>query len=494
MVDFMWLISRALPVPMVSKRARRRLLVGLAAYTLVCADAEAHAFGALYNLPVPFTLYAYGATLALAVSFVLLALLSRQAAPILLVSDEKVNDGSIKGQIGLFVLVVTVIVGYAGPPVPDASLSFNIFWIQLLLGLQYFSVVAGNVFGPFNPWRELSTLVEKRLPRRRQHPLEHLPEHWGDYYVFVLFYALVWIELFGNLTPKGLATVLLVYTIANCMGSLLVGKERWYANFELFGAFFSLAGSAALHLIRSSSPRGPALRTRLEFLPVRSVGSMLFMAFMLSATAFDGIRDTQLFVSLFWVSIYNHLTPYIGTNIVESFPLLQRIFHAFNWACLALSPLPFLLALYAVGACSRQLTGASQTTLEIARSFLPSLIPIAVAYNFVHYFTLLFSEGPRFFQLLSDPIGRGWNLFGTADSDLSIMIPINMIWHIQVSVVLLGHIFSVYVAHLIALRIFTSRRKAVVSQFPMMGLMVLYTTAGLWILSQPLTTASALVR
>jgi hypothetical protein len=402
MVDFTWLISRALPVPMVSKRARRHVLVGLVAYTLVRGDAEAHAFGALYNLPVPFSLYAYGAALALGVSFVLLALLSRQAAPIPLVSEKEMNDGSVKGQIGLFLLAVTVMVGYAGPPVPDASLSVNIFWIQLLLGVQYLSVVVGNVFEPFNPWRELSTLVEKLLPRRRQHPLEYLSEHWGDFYVFLLFYALVWIELFGELTPKGLANILLLYTIANCVGSLLVGKEKWFANFELFGAFFSLAGSAALHLIRSSSTRRPALRTRLEFLSARSVGSMLFMAFMLSATAFDGIRDTQLFVWLFWVLIYNHLTPYIGTNIVETFPLLQRIFHAFNWACLALSPLPFLLSLYAVGACSRWLTGASQTTLEIARSFLPSLIPIAVAYSFVHYFTLLFSEAPRFVQLLSD--------------------------------------------------------------------------------------------
>jgi hypothetical protein len=88
----------------------------------------------------------------------------------------------------------------------------------------------------------------------------------------------------------------------------------------------------------------------------------------------------------------------------------------------------------------------------------------------------------------------GWNLFGTAGSDMRIMIPINMIWHIQVSVVILGHIVSVYVAHLIALRIFQSKRSAVLSQLPMMGLMVAYTTVGLWILSQPLTTEWALVR
>src|ERR1700741_1640186 len=104
MVDFTWLISRALPVPIGSKRARRHVLGGLGTYTVVRGAAEAHAFGALYNLPVPFSLYAYGAALALGVSFVLLALLSRQAAPIPLVSEKEMNDGSVKGQIGLFLL------------------------------------------------------------------------------------------------------------------------------------------------------------------------------------------------------------------------------------------------------------------------------------------------------------------------------------------------------------------------------------------------------
>lgn len=42
-------------------------------------------------------------------------------------------------------------------------------------------------------------------------------------------------------------------------------------------------------------------------------------------------------------------------------------------------------------------------------------------------------------------------------------------------------------AHLIALRVFRSRKAAILSQVPMLILMVCFTVAGLWILAQPLT-------
>jgi hypothetical protein len=40
-------------------------------------------------------------------------------------------------------------------------------------------------------------------------------------------------------------------------------------------------------------------------------------------------------------------------------------------------------------------------------------------------------------------------------------------------------------AHLIALRLFDSPRKAVISQIPLAALMVFYTGFGLWLLSTP---------
>ena len=61
------------------------------------------------------------------------------------------------------------------------------------------------------------------------------------------------------------------------------------------------------------------------------------------------------------------------------------------------------------------------------------------------------------------------------------------VWHVQVGLILLGHVVSVYVAHRIALRVFETRRQALISQLPMLLLMMAFTVAGLWILAQPLT-------
>jgi hypothetical protein len=49
-----------------------------------------------------------------------------------------------------------------------------------------------------------------------------------------------------------------------------------------------------------------------------------------------------------------------------------------------------------------------------------------------------------------------------------------------------GHVIAVYLAHVLALRGFEKRRSALLSQYPMLALMVFYTFAGLWILAQPI--------
>ena len=63
-----------------------------------------------------------------------------------------------------------------------------------------------------------------------------------------------------------------------------------------------------------------------------------------------------------------------------------------------------------------------------------------------------------------------------------------VVWHTQVAAIVVGHIVSVYIAHLQALALFPDRRTAVISQLPVLLLMVLFTAVGLWILSLPLNS------
>ena len=59
-----------------------------------------------------------------------------------------------------------------------------------------------------------------------------------------------------------------------------------------------------------------------------------------------------------------------------------------------------------------------------------------------------------------------------------------MIWYVAVTAVVLRHVLAVYIAHVIAIRVFRDRAWALRSQIPMLILMVAYTImASLWILS-----------
>lgn len=55
-----------------------------------------------------------------------------------------------------------------------------------------------------------------------------------------------------------------------------------------------------------------------------------------------------------------------------------------------------------------------------------------------------------------------------------------------------GHVASVWIAHVEALRLFGSVRLALRSQLPLLLLMVAFTVSGLWILAQPFSPGISL--
>jgi hypothetical protein len=57
---------------------------------------------------------------------------------------------------------------------------------------------------------------------------------------------------------------------------------------------------------------------------------------------------------------------------------------------------------------------------------------------------------------------------------------------VAVGAVVVGHVVAVYLAHAMALSAFGGRRAALLSQIPIVALMVCYTMLSLWILSQPI--------
>ncbi|HEY3003141.1 MAG TPA: hypothetical protein VGJ44_12410, partial [Kribbellaceae bacterium] len=115
--------------------------------------------------------------------------------------------------------------------------------------------------------------------------------------------------------------------------------------------------------------------------------------------------------------------------------------------------------------------------------FAHSVVPIALGYVVAHYLTLFVLEGQRTAILVSDPLSRGWNLFGTGllAVNTGIANHSTAIATAQVAAVLTGHVLGVVSAHDRAVALFP-RRSALAGQLPLLVVMVGYTVGGLTLL------------
>ena len=86
---------------------------------------------------------------------------------------------------------------------------------------------------------------------------------------------------------------------------------------------------------------------------------------------------------------------------------------------------------------------------ELARSFAHTLIPIALAYLVAHYFSaFLYQEQAQFTYILSDPLGHGSDLFGTAGGGINYgIVSSNTVWYVQVAALVIGHVTALTLAH-----------------------------------------------
>jgi hypothetical protein len=487
---------------------RRWQLVWFAVLAVLVAPAAAHIAQVPYNLPVPFSMYAYGATGALVASFVVVGYFARTAPAGRGEVGRNVTEHPVVrvvasggGRLVLRILAVAALAlsiasGFGGTS--QASLAFNItfFWIICLLGYTYLTALIGDWYPLINPWQALAEWCfgAARAPAgKRPYP------GWLGYYPALFWYLLlIWLELSGKSTPRALSWALVVYSVATLAGAWYFGVGVWMRYGEVFGVFFRMVAKMAPVDV-DAQPATIAVRLRAPFSGCVQerpdhFSLVLFVLFMLSSTAFDGVHETLAWVSLFWRDIYPILAAVIATHSKRQYLVLVNFFYYWQWLMLFVSPLFYLAIYWGFIAATRRVTRSDRSVRELALAFTFSLIPIAFVYNVSHYFTEFVGQAPAILSALSDPFARGWNLFGTRDLDwANYMFDAGTVWHTQVWLILAGHIVSVYLAHLEALRIFRSRREATISQLPMLLLMMALTTIGLWILSLPIAAGQVML-
>lgn len=464
--------------------------------------ATAHSFGQVYNLPVPFWLYAWGAGAALAASFLVAAVCMTSHATAghrqRRIDDwrgirllRRMRLGTLARLIAVALLGLCIATGVFGSQQPYGNFNMTFFWIVYTLGLTYCVALAGNLDAIVNPWWALASWLAQLWPAYGHGWLTY-PARAGHWPAVLLYIGFIWVELFGGTDPASLAHWLAGYTVFNLIGVGVFGINNWFRHVELFAVFFRVVGRMGVLDIhpRAAGLRPIALRPPGAGLlaPAAGWAMLVFILFMAASTAFDGLKVTLAWHRLFWVDAYHAgLKDIAGTNPLAAYPHMTRWFRWFNTACLMLAPALYFGVYMVFIALMRALTRQPPSLRTLALAFGPSLLPIALAYHFTHYYTLLQTQGVKIVRLASDPFGFGWDLLGTGDWLARTIIPnAGTVWHVQVIGIVIGHVISVIIAHRVALAMFGNRRDAVISQIPMLGLMIALTVGGLWILSQPL--------
>jgi hypothetical protein len=219
-----------------------------------------------------------------------------------------------------------------------------------------------------------------------------------------------------------------------------------------------------------------------------AVSSMALVLVMLSSVTFDGLLATPLWGRVAqWMLLSEDLRPLILLLQNVTGNAIAAVSSIALVAFLVMFQMMYLLfsTLMYFSAPAQARSGLS--IQEVARLFVLSLVPIALAYHLAHYLSFFLIVGQYMIPLASDPFGVGWDLFGTGLYMVNIgVVNARFVWITSVIAIVLGHIIAVFLAHVMAMRTFSSSHAALRSQIPMLFLMVGYTMLSLWILAQPI--------
>jgi hypothetical protein len=438
----------------------------------------AHGLVQRSSLPIPEWLFGWAAAIVLCVSFVALAALwpkPRLEHPGWrpLPGGRALGSRAVEvigGAIGVALLALVLVTGYAGPPTPLDNFAptfvFIIFWV----GLVFASVLFGDLFRLFNPWRASGRVV---LRGREPRPY---PEWLGRWPAAVGLFIFTWIELASGWGehPATLATAVAGYSVITLAAMAVYGVEPWARHGEAFSVYFNLFSRMSVFETRD---RVVGVRPFLGGLPRLDpiAGTVTLVVVMIGTVTFDGLSQGQLWRDLA-VQLNDGLAS-LGVGIETTPKLVATIGLLIGVAIVG--------GFYRLGIEGARSVGGDHDAEELRLRFIHTLVPIAMVYVAAHYLTFLLFEGQSILYLASDPLGDGWNLFGTASSAIDYgLLSQNAAWYLQVGFVVLGHVAALVLAHDRALVLYPSPKLAVRSQYWMLAIMVGFTSLALWLLAQ----------
>jgi hypothetical protein len=402
----------------------------------------AHGFGGTNGLPLPRWLLGY--TLAFTVVIALITLRILRNKPRHRVDPRPTPERHHRPQfvatrvIGLAAFVFVFAAAAFGVDDSGANIAILSVIVVFWLGGQVAALVLGDWYWWFNPMDTIAALVVRRDREGADAP--------ADVTAAVFLFSFLWFVFaypeFYPPAPHELAWYLAAYTVAVVAGATVWGRS-WVRDGEGFGALFAAIGGLA-----------PWRRSRGH-------APMALVVVWLGGIGFDGLSQTT-----WWIQV-------LGTSRGWSERALNTVGLVWTTACVG--------AVF-LGATALAARFVDRPREDVADRFAPVLVPLGIAWSIAHYLTAFLLDFQVFVALLSDPFGRGWDLFGTVANPVNQrLLTTTQTGIVQSVVVFAGCVTAVLLTHDIA---FTSYRGrgAVRATYPIAAAVALAGTGAIALL------------
>jgi hypothetical protein len=463
-----------------------------------------HGFGARYDLPASLALYLFAAGGVVVLSFVLVVLFAgdqvgakaiqypRRAIPFLLPIARSRWPRIIGGAVGVLGLAAIIITGLFGAPDATRNPSEYLTWIYFWAGTVILSGLVGNLWYLLNPWAAIYDVVARFFasPRsgevgaKRRVGTLNLARV-GIWPAVVAFFLFACLELTTGMAnrPWLVGSLALLYSAVTLAGMYFFGRDDWLDHCEAFTVLFGIVGRfSPVEAERDDTGRISAVYVRpwgVGLLQPSPSGwdRVVFVILMLSTLAFDGIEGTKA-----WSDFTIATEPYWQPSGAFGFFVLKTLSMTLLTGAFLLIFIAFMEMVIYFG--SRKLDLKATVT-----AFALTLVPIALVYNAAHNYSYVVVQSQGLIPLLNDPLAKGWHLLpALAGYKPSFAFAqASTVWFAQIILIVVGHVIAVYLSHLKAGEKFRTAQRALLSQYPMLVLMVMYTMTSLWILAQPIT-------
>ena len=464
-----------------------------------------HGFGQRYDLPASLALYLFAAGGVVVLSFVLVVVFAgdqvgakaiqypRRALPFLLPIARSPWPRIVGGLLGVMGLVAIVITGLFGSTDATRNPAEYLTWIYFWAGTVILSGLIGNLWYLLNPWAAIYDLLAKVTSLRRGE-VDQLAQRAGRvgkltslgiWPAVAFYFAFACLELTTGMAnrPWLVGSLALLYTAITLAGMFFFGRDEWLDHCEAFTVLFGIVGKfSPVEAERDEQGRITGVYLRpwgVGLLQPTPPGwdRVLFVILTLSTLAFDGIESTPA-----WQDFTVTLEPLW-------LPLGPYGFFAIKTAGLVLLTGAFLLVFIAFMELVIYFGSRKLDLKATVTAFALTLIPIALVYNAAHNYSYVMVQSQGLIPLLNDPLAKGWHLLpAVAGLKPSFALAqASTVWFAQIILIVVGHVIAVYLSHLKAGEKFRTAQRVLLSQYPMLLLMVLYTMTSLWILAQPIT-------